>query len=97
MQLTRPTGIGCDDWLGNMKREEAIEKLERMQRQIVHGTNIFGDIANIIRKDGEKLNRIHSVATGAERTQSDNDALILVARIIEAPNDKLRHGGETTQ
>ncbi len=32
-----------------MNTDEAIEKLERMQAQIVHGSNIFGDIAAVIR------------------------------------------------
>lgn len=29
---------------------EAVEKLEEMQSQIIHCSNIFGDIASVIRK-----------------------------------------------
>lgn len=31
-----------------MKTDEAITELRSMQRQIIHGTNIFGDIADTI-------------------------------------------------
>lgn len=33
-----------------MNPGEAVEKLERMQSQIIHGTSIFGEIATIIRQ-----------------------------------------------
>lgn len=32
-----------------MTRKEAIEKLDQMQSQIIHGSRIFGDIADVIR------------------------------------------------
>lgn len=32
-----------------MTSSEAIQELDAMQRQIIHGSNIFGDIADVIR------------------------------------------------
>lgn len=34
----------------SMTPKEATEKLEQMQAQVIHGSNLFGDIADLVRK-----------------------------------------------
>ena len=43
-----------------MKPKEAIEKLESMQKQIIDGNNVFGDIADVIRSLERKLTTRHT-------------------------------------
>lgn len=41
-----------------MQSDEAIQKLRDMQKQIIHGSNIFGDIANVIERMGKQLDAL---------------------------------------
>lgn len=51
-----------------MTTKQAIERLDEMQRQIIHGKRIFGDIADILR-DAKKVLDSAGVAVGNEHTE----------------------------
>lgn len=47
-------GLHCDV----MNCKEAIAKLESMQRQVIHGSNVFKEIANVIREAKEIIEQV---------------------------------------
>lgn len=56
-----------------MTPSEAIQELDAMQRQIIHGSRIFGDIADVIRALQLKLAKANE--TIAALNESEIDAL----------------------
>lgn len=55
-----------------MSSEEAIAKLRQMQGQIIHGSNLFGDIADlIVRLEAEDIRRIRHLNRLATWAQQD--------------------------
>lgn len=48
-----------------MKTQEAIKRLDEMQRQVVHGSTIFKDIADVIREAKEIIGYMGTI--GAQR------------------------------
>jgi len=47
-----------------MTTKEAIEKLEKMDAQIIHGSRIFKEIADVIREQDAQYRRLHSQVSG---------------------------------
>lgn len=58
-----------------MTTKDAIEKLDQMQSQIIHGSRIFGDIADVIRLEIERGSAWADYATHQEHCVTCGEAV----------------------
>lgn len=65
-----------------MTPEEAIERLDSMQSQIIHGKRIFGDIADIIRNSRVVREACLKEVSEALETDASNPSLLFLHRIL---------------
>ena len=69
-----------------MTPQKAIEQLAEMQKQIIDGSNIFRDIAEVIGNlDGVRLAALSEVAASLEELP-DHAALLMAHRILANNN-----------
>lgn len=65
----------------------AIEKLDDMQRQIIHGSRIFGDIAAVIRNlEAVRLEALKEIGTQLELEERPPETLTHAHRILANSN-----------
>lgn len=73
-----------------MTTKEAIEKLDDMQRQIIHGSRTFGDIADVIRNlEAVRLAALKESAkaiSAAEKELTDIESMCAAHRILANNN-----------
>lgn len=70
-----------------MTPNEAIETLDRMQRQIIHGSRIFGDIADVIRNlDSVRVEALKELGTHLELEDRPPETLLHAHRILATNN-----------
>lgn len=74
-----------------MTMQEALEELEAMHRQIIHGPTIFRDIADVIRKQEEvRIAALRAIGTwlnDQHREDLDNDDESLLCHRILATRE----------
>lgn len=59
-----------------MNTQEAIEKLDKMQSQIIHGKRIFGDIADVIRaSERVRLSALFQIGLAIENIETGKAAI----------------------
>ena len=72
-----------------MTTKEAVERLDEMQSQIIHGKRTFGDIADVILKlELVRLAALKEVAAALDLEERPSESLLLAHRILANNNPK---------
>lgn len=70
-----------------MTTKEAIERLDSMQSQIIHGKRIFGDIAVVIRNlEAVRIEALKEIGTHLELEERPPETLLHAHRILANNN-----------
>lgn len=72
-----------------MTTKEAINNLDDMQRQIIHGSRIFADIADVIRNlESVRLEALKEIGTHLELEEHPAETLLHAHRILANSDPK---------
>ena len=69
----------------DMTPEEAIDKLDRMQAQVTHGSRVFAEIADVIR-NAEEVRKVALLEVAVTLDQLPNHSQLLFAHRVLATN-----------